>query len=89
MKESLLNLAFISYRKWPNTAGTEYFLLREDIYHRFVKDHSFSKYAKFSEKQKKIEKWKTNVSRAYHGLINVSFLENFTYVLNDWSITLQ
>ena len=51
-----------------------------------IRDHSFSTYAKFSEK--------TNVSYplirtrtcAYQGVRNVSFSENFAYVLNEWSL---
>ena len=38
-------------------------------------DHSFSTYAKFSE----------NLTCAYQGVRNVSFSENFTNILNEWS----
>ena len=51
-----------------------------------LRDHSFSTYAKFSEK--------TNISHplirtrtcAYQGERNVSFSENFAYVLNESSL---
>ena len=51
-----------------------------------VMDHPFSTYAKFSEK--------TNISCrlirtrtcAYQGVRNVSFSENFAFVLNKWSL---
>ena len=59
------------------------------IYHWDNKDlnnglwyHSFSTYAKFSEKPNTSY---ADVS-AYQGVRNVSFLENFAYVLNKWSI---
>ena len=61
--------------------------------------HPFSAYAKFSEKLTFITPWyaharKTNISYplirtrscAYQGLRNVSFSENFAYVLSGWSL---
>ena len=42
-----------------------------------LRDHSFSMYAKFSEKH----------TRAYQGVLNVSCSKNFVYVLNEWFLS--
>ena len=46
-------------------------------------DHSFSTYAKFSEKQTFFTQWYAHVR--VQGVKNVSSSENFAYVLNEWS----
>ena len=45
--------------------------------------HSFNTYGKFSEKRTFLTPWYAHVCTcAYHGVKNVSFSENFAYVLN-------
>ena len=46
-----------------------------------MRDHLFNKYAKFTEKLAFLTPW-----CAYQGVINVSFSENFAYVLNGWDL---
>ena len=46
------------------------------------RDHSFTTYAKFSEKLTFLTPIRTRTC-AYQGVRNVGFSENFTYVLND------
>ena len=48
----------------------------------YASDHSFSTYAKFSEKQIFFTQWYAHVR--VRGVKNVSFSENFAYVLNEW-----
>ena len=45
-----------------------------------IRDHSFSTYVKCSEKLIFVTSWYTC---AYQGVRNISFLWNFTYVLNE------
>ena len=52
-----------------------------------MRDHSLSTYAKFPEKLTFLASWYAHVrTRAYQGLRNVSFSENFAYVLSGWSL---
>ena len=46
-------------------------------------DHPFSTYAKFFEKLTFLTPWYTHVRARIR---NVSFLENFAYILNEWSL---
>ena len=46
-------------------------------------DHPFSTYAKFFEKLTFLTPWYTHVRARIR---NVSFLENFAYTLNEWSL---
>ena len=46
---------------------------------RFARDHSFSTFAKFSEKLTFLTPWNANTPW------NVSFSENFALVLNEWT----
>ena len=50
-------------------------------------DHSFSTYAKYSEIPAFLTPWYAHVS-AYQGVINVSFSENFVYILNQCLLNL-
>ena len=50
--------------------------------------HSFSTYAKFSEKLKFDIPWYAHVTHI-QGVGNVSFTEDFAYVLNDPLVTLK
>ena len=63
------------------------------VYWEFSKmlfrDHPFSTYAKFPEKTNFSYPVIRTRAFAYKGLRNISFLENFTYVLNGWSFTWQ
>ena len=47
-----------------------------------IRDHSFSTYAKFSEKLTFLD-----VRTRAHQEVNVSFSENFAYILNEWPYT--
>ena len=49
------------------------------------RDYSFSTYAKFSEKRIFLTPWYVHTF-VYQGVRNVSFSENFLYVLNEWSL---
>ena len=52
--------------------------------------HSFSTYSTFSEKLTSITSWYAYVlTCAYQGVRNVSFVENFAYILNEWSLMKQ
>ena len=51
----------------------------------FLRDHSFSMYAKFSEKLTFFTPWYARVSVRIMGQEMLVFLENFAYVLNEWS----
>ena len=53
-----------------------------------IRDHSFSRYAKFSKKLAFLTPWYADV-RVYQGVRNVSFPGNFAYVLNRWSLISQ
>ena len=48
------------------------------------RNHSFSTYEKFSEKLTFLTLWYLNVWVCIRGVRNVSFPENFAYVLNVW-----
>ena len=48
------------------------------------RNHSFSTYEKFSEKLTFLTLWYLNVCVRIRGVRNVSFPENFAYVLNVW-----
>ena len=48
------------------------------------RNHSFSTYEKFSEKLTFLTLWYLNVWVRIRGVRNVSFPENFAYVLNVW-----
>ena len=50
----------------------------------FIRRHPLSTYAKFSEKLTFLNLWDTC---AHQGVRNVSFSENFAYVLNGWTLT--
>ena len=49
-----------------------------------TKDYSFSRYAKLSEKLTFFNPW---YAQGVRGVRNVSFSENFAYVLNEWSLS--
>ena len=50
-----------------------------------IRNHSFSTYAKFSEKLTFLTPWYPMLRTcACQGVRNVSFSENFAYVLNEW-----
>ena len=55
----------------------------DSLFWRFEREHLFSTYAKFSEKLIFLNPR----TCAYQGVRNVSFSENFAYVLNEWSQT--
>ena len=50
-----------------------------------LREYSFSTYAKFSEKLTFFPLIRSRTC-VYQGLKNVSFSENFAYVLNEWSL---
>ena len=53
----------------------------------FILDHLFSTYAKFSEKLTFLPPPLIPTRTcAYQGVRNVSFLENFPYLLNEWAL---
>ena len=51
-----------------------------------LRDHPFSTYAKFSEKLTFLTPLIRTRMCAYQGVRNVSFSENFVYVLNGWTL---
>ena len=50
------------------------------------RNHSFSTYAKFSEKKTNITPWYAHVRVRSRGIRNVSFPETFAYLLNERSL---
>ena len=55
----------------------------------FLWNHSFSTYIKFSEKLAFISPWYVNARVRIRGARNVSFSENFAFVLNEWFLFLK
>ena len=55
--------------------------------HEVVGDHSFSTFANVLKKLSFVTPWYARVC-AYQGVRNVSFSENFAYILNDWSFNI-
>ena len=67
-----------------NTPDTERIIDNQLM--RVIKVHPFSRYAKFSEKLTFLP-LDTYTNVLVSGVKNVSFTENFAYVLNGWSLT--
>ena len=63
---------------------TCWLFMLEKIYKILEGGHTFSTYAKFSEKTIISYPLKCTRTCVYEGLRNVSFLEKFAYVLNEW-----
>ena len=53
-------------------------------YYSSIRDHSFSKYAKFSQKVTFLTPWYASVRVQIMGVRNVSFWENFAHAINEW-----
>ena len=60
-------------------------LLRDRTSMSFLGGYPLSIYAKFSEKLTFLTPWYTHTC-AYQGVRNVSFSENFPYVINGWPL---
>ena len=54
-----------------------------------IRGHPLSMYAKFSEKLTFLTPLTRLRTCAYQGVRNVSFSENFAYVLSGWSLTIR
>ena len=51
-----------------------------------IRDHSFSTYAKFSEKLRFFNPWYAHVHVHARGVGHVSFSKNFACIVNEWSL---
>ena len=79
----------MSYRRLQINFTIKFsFIYYENIWNSYIKSiwgHSFSTYAKFSEKLTFLAPWYTHVTCAYQGVRNNNFSENFACVRNEWS----
>ena len=81
LTENFIFCAVTYETKWVTlyTSANE----KRKFWKRSVRDHSFSTYAKLFKKLIFLTLLTCNNTCAYQGVINVSFSENFSYVLNQ------